>query len=155
MHTRKPAWPPARIFLQRRTSSWLPSYSDLAETSPFRLPRLFSALPWVILGALQGAKVNLLSFFAGFAHQFPRLIFQDRGGRGDLLELSRRPRNNLLRSQFETGVHQFTFWNTRPKPAYGRQGLDRIIGPGYSFVVFSTTDLLWSKNVTLLTGGSN
>ena len=68
LHTRKPAWPPGRIFLQRRTCSWLPSYSDLAETSPFRLPRLFSALPWVILGALQGAKVNLLSFFAGFAH---------------------------------------------------------------------------------------
>ena len=64
------------------------------------------------------------------------------------------------------------FLQTRPKPAYGRQGLDWIIGPGYSFVVFSTTDLLWSKkrhvthggvqltsfgpkNVTLLTGGSN
>ena len=28
--------------------------------------------------------------------------------------------------------------NTRPKPAFGRQGLDWIIGPGYSFVVFST-----------------
>ena len=28
--------------------------------------------------------------------------------------------------------------NTRPKPAYGRQGLDWIVGPGYSFVVFST-----------------
>ena len=27
---------------------------------------------------------------------------------------------------------------TRPKPAYGRQGLDWIFGPGYSFVVFST-----------------
>ena len=26
---------------------------------------------------------------------------------------------------------------TRPKPAYGRQGLDWIVGPGYSFVVFS------------------
>ena len=31
-----------------------------------------------------------------------------------------------------------TFFNTRPKPAYGRQGLDWIVGPGYSFVVFST-----------------
>ena len=31
-----------------------------------------------------------------------------------------------------------TFENTRPKPAYGRQGLDWIVGPGYSFVVFST-----------------
>ena len=27
---------------------------------------------------------------------------------------------------------------TRPKPAYGQQGLDWIVGPGYSFVVFST-----------------
>ena len=27
---------------------------------------------------------------------------------------------------------------TRPKPAYGRQGLDWIVGLGYSFVVFST-----------------
>ena len=27
---------------------------------------------------------------------------------------------------------------TRPKPAYSRQGLDWIVGPGYSFVVFST-----------------
>ena len=27
---------------------------------------------------------------------------------------------------------------TRPKPAYGRQGLDWIFGPGYSFVVFLT-----------------
>ena len=30
------------------------------------------------------------------------------------------------------------FNTTRPKPAYGRQGLDWIVGPGYSFVVFST-----------------
>ena len=29
------------------------------------------------------------------------------------------------------------FKSTRPKPAYARQGLDRIVGPGYSFVVFS------------------
>ena len=27
---------------------------------------------------------------------------------------------------------------TRLKPAYGQQGLDWIVGPGYSFVVFST-----------------
>ena len=27
---------------------------------------------------------------------------------------------------------------TRPKPAYSRQGLDWIVWPGYSFVVFST-----------------
>ena len=31
-----------------------------------------------------------------------------------------------------------SFILTRPKPAYGRQGLDWIVGPGYSFVVFST-----------------
>ena len=30
------------------------------------------------------------------------------------------------------------FGQTRPKPAYSRQGLDWIVGPGYSFVVFST-----------------
>ena len=29
---------------------------------------------------------------------------------------------------------------TRPKPAYGRQGLDWIVGPGYSFVVLSQPD---------------
>ena len=31
----------------------------------------------------------------------------------------------------------FNFYSTRPKPAYGWQGLDWIVGPGYSFVVFS------------------
>ena len=30
-----------------------------------------------------------------------------------------------------------TFCVTRPKPAYGRQGLDWIAGPEYSFTVFS------------------
>ena len=35
---------------------------------------------------------------------------------------------------------------TRPKPAYGRQGLDWIVRPGHSF---------GAKNVTSLTGGSN
>ena len=29
---------------------------------------------------------------------------------------------------------------TRPKPAYGRQGLDWIVWPGYRFVVFSTME---------------
>ena len=68
-----------------------------------------------------------------------------------------------------------TFWYTRPKPAYGRQGLDWFVGPGYNFVVFSTGRSnwpLWSKklhvtdrgvqltsfdpkNVTLPKGGSN
>ena len=44
--------------------------------------------------------------------------------------------------------------NTRPKPAYGRQGLDWFVGPGYSFVVFSTnreiqlTSLIQKSNVT-------
>ena len=31
---------------------------------------------------------------------------------------------------------------TRPKPAYGRQGLDWIVGPGYSFVVWKPQNLL-------------
>ena len=31
-----------------------------------------------------------------------------------------------------------SFVKTRPKPAYGWQGLDWIVGPGYSFVVSST-----------------
>ena len=38
------------------------------------------------------------------------------------------------------------FCNTRPKPAYGRQGLDWIVGPGSSFAVFSTvgqSDHFW------------
>ena len=36
-------------------------------------------------------------------------------------------------------VFEFLIFDiTRPKPAYGRQGLDWIVGPGYSFVVFST-----------------
>ena len=30
------------------------------------------------------------------------------------------------------------FINTRPKPAYGQQGLDWILGQEYSFGVFST-----------------
>ena len=34
------------------------------------------------------------------------------------------------------------FLYTRPKPAYGRQGLDWIVGPGYSFVVFSTNKIM-------------
>ena len=29
--------------------------------------------------------------------------------------------------------------NTKPKPAYGRQGLDWIVGPEFSFRVFSTS----------------
>ena len=33
-------------------------------------------------------------------------------------------------------IHLFIY--TRPKPAYGWQGLDWIVGSGYSFVVFST-----------------
>ena len=41
---------------------------------------------------------------------------------------------NILKR--EGGGHRFK--NPRPKPAYGRQGLDWIIRPGYSFVVFST-----------------
>ena len=36
-------------------------------------------------------------------------------------------------------IRNFMFMTTRPKPAYGRQGLDWIVGPGYSFGVFSTS----------------
>ena len=42
-----------------------------------------------------------------------------------------------------------------PKPAYGRQGLDWIVGPGYSFGVFSMSRFAPPKNVTSRTGGSN
>ena len=34
------------------------------------------------------------------------------------------------------------FKRTRPKPAYGRQGIDWIVGPGYSFGVFSMSQCL-------------
>ena len=53
------------------------------------------------------------------------------------------------------------FWKTRPKPAYGRQGLDwdRWARIQFSQVHFGakldSTDLLWCKNVTSPTGGSN
>ena len=53
------------------------------------------------------------------------------------------------------------FCYTRPKPAYGRQGLDwdRWARIQFSQVHFGakldSTDLLWCKNVTSPTGGSN
>ena len=40
------------------------------------------------------------------------------------------------------------FKTTRPKPAYGRQGLDWIVGPGYSFVVFSTNKTMETNQKT-------
>ena len=39
---------------------------------------------------------------------------------------------------FPQRILHLIFFSTRPKPAYGLQGLDWIVGPGYSFVVFST-----------------
>ena len=42
-----------------------------------------------------------------------------------------------LKSIFFSSLYSH-FFNTRPKPAYGRQGLDWIVRPRYSFVVFST-----------------
>ena len=54
-----------------------------------------------------------------------------------------------------------TFKHTRPKPAFGRQGLDwdRWARIQFSQVHFGAkldlTDLLWCKNVTSPTGGSN
>ena len=47
------------------------------------------------------------------------------------------------------------FIQTRPKPAYGRQGLDWIIGPGYSFDHHQNGVPFDPKNVTSLTGGPN
>ena len=35
-------------------------------------------------------------------------------------------------------LYKAILYETRPMPANGRQGLDWIVGPGYSFVVFST-----------------
>ena len=52
-------------------------------------------------------------------------------------------------------------YSTRPKPAYGRQGLDwncwaRIQFSQVHFgAKLDSTDLLWCKNVTSPTGGSN
>ena len=37
---------------------------------------------------------------------------------------------------------------TRPKPAYGRPGLDWIVGPGYSIVVFSTNKTMKTNKKT-------
>ena len=63
---------------------------------------------------------------------------------------TRKPTNVI-----EEAKKMLSFCTTRPKPAYGRQGLDWIVRPGYSFGVFSTspTDLIWCKNVTSLTEG--
>ena len=46
-----------------------------------------------------------------------------RGGGGQTNSL--RCDNNCEHKSFD---------NTRPKPAYGRQGLDWIVGPGYSLI---------------------
>ena len=47
--------------------------------------------------------------------------------------VSNFPIKSLLGSKLLPSIYE-----TRPKPADGRQGLDWIVGPGYSFVVFST-----------------
>ena len=58
-------------------------------------------------------------------------------------------------------LYVISFIYTRPKPAYGRQGLDwdRWARIQFSQVHFGakldSTDLLWCKNVTSPTGGSN
>ena len=76
---------------------------------------------------------------------------QDEGILRSWPRLSRT--NRRLHIAMELNVFLKAFTCTRPKPAYGRQGLDWIIGPGYSFVVFSTTDLLWSKKRHVTHGG--
>ena len=45
---------------------------------------------------------------------------------------------NFARTEWVQCDCSYFFVQTRPKPAYGRQGLDWVVGPGYSFVVFST-----------------
>ena len=47
---------------------------------------------------------------------------------------TRKPTNVI-----EEAKKMLSFCTTRPKPAYGRQGLDWIVRPGYSFGVFSTS----------------
>ena len=47
--------------------------------------------------------------------------------------VSNFPIKSLLGSKLLPSIYE-----TRPKPADGRQGLDWIVGPGYSFVVSST-----------------
>ena len=42
-----------------------------------------------------------------------------------------------------------SFCSTRPKPAYGRQGLDWIVGPGYSLWCSEPTKLWWSPQLWL------
>ena len=44
----------------------------------------------------------------------------------------------IISVAFLTIINIIVIINTRPKPAYGRQGLEWIVGPRYSFVVFST-----------------
>ena len=45
---------------------------------------------------------------------------------------------DVLLISYEQIVSLFQITQTWPKPAYGRQGLDWIVGPEYSFRVFST-----------------
>ena len=40
---------------------------------------------------------------------------------------------------FDNRLFLVIFVLTRPKPSYGRLGLDWIVGPGYSFGVFLTS----------------
>ena len=66
-----------------------------------------------------------------------------------------------MKSLINRGPEGQYFCYTRPKPAYGRQGLDwdRWARIQFSQVHFGakldSTDLLWCKNVTSPTGGSN
>ena len=58
------------------------------------------------------------------------------GGTGGSQSIARGADDNKSKMLFQK-KHQL-FEKTGPKPAYGRQGLDWIVGPGYSFGVFST-----------------
>ena len=45
---------------------------------------------------------------------------------------------NVIATSITISIVNIMIMITRPKPAYGRPGLDWIVGPGYSFSVFST-----------------
>ena len=48
----------------------------------------------------------------------------------------------IVRALGNLMFYNVSICSTRPKPAYGRQGLDWIVGSGYSFVVFSTNQTM-------------
>ena len=89
----------------------------------------------------------------------PKLTLNSRGEKKPKTVFPKTLRPQF--SYFSLEIESAVFWYTRPKPAYGRQGLDwdRWARIQFSQVHFGakldSTDLLWCKNVTSPTGGSN